>query len=185
MTSIEKYSKDYLASEILEVTNSNRNNDFPELSLYEKSIIYKYTNDGFEDINESLRSSEGKIFNDFGTFLNRSLNKLPNFDGLVYRAAQLTEAEIERYRVANRDNSILKECSFMSTSKSRLIAMAYRGNVVFRISSRTGKDIEKISKFGEYGFGNEKEVLFRANRKFKVLELINESDYTLITMEEV
>jgi len=185
MTVIEKYSTKYLTAEILEVTNSNRINYFPELTLYEKSIIYKYTNDGFEGINELLRSSKGKIFDDFGTFLNRSLNKLPNFDGLVYRAAQLTEAEIERYRVACNDNSILKEYSFVSTSKSRLIAMSYRGNVVFRISSRTGKDIEKISKFGEYDSENEKEVLFRANRKFKVLELVNESDYMLITMEEV
>lgn len=185
MISIEKYSKENLTHEMLEITNSIRNNHLPELTLYEKAIIYKYTNDGFEEINELLRNFKGNKNNVFGRFLNRSLSKLPNFEGLVYRAAQLSKLELDRYVIAFKDNSIIKEFTFVSTSKSRLIAMAYRGNVVFRISSRTGKDIEKISKFGEYGFSNEKEVLFRSNRNFKVLEVTEESDYTLITMEEV
>jgi hypothetical protein len=51
--------------------------------------------------------------------------------------------------------------------------------------SRTGKDVEKLSKFGKGSLFNEKEVLFRPNRNFKVLEVTKESDYALITMEEI
>jgi hypothetical protein len=143
MISIEKYSKENLAHEMLEIKNTDRNKNCPELTLCEKSIIYKYTNDGFEEINELLRNSKGKKNDTFGKFLNFSLKKLPNFDGLVYRAAQLTKSEIDRYIVAFDNNTVIQEYSFISTSKSRLTAMSYRGNVVFRISSRTGKDIEK------------------------------------------
>jgi len=185
MKSIEKYSNENLTPEMLEIKNSNRNNHFPDLTLHEKAIIYKYTNDGFEQINELLRNSNGKKINNFGHFLNITLNKLPNFDGLVYRAAHLSKLELERYFAACESNSTIKEYSFVSTSKSRLIAMAYRGNVVFRVSSRTGKDVENLSKFGKDSLFNEKEVLFRPNRNFKVLEVTKESDYTLITMEEI
>lgn len=164
MISIDKYSNEHLTAEMLEIKNSNRDSDYPELTLHEKAVIYKYTNDGFEEVNEILRKSEGKMINDFGKFLNRSLKKIKSFDGLVYRAVQLTEKELERYIDAYKSKSNLKEYSFISTTKSRLIAMAYRGNVVFRIYSKTGKDIEKLSKFGVYGNQNEKEVLFQSNR---------------------
>ena len=185
MSAIEKYAIQSLTTEILAIQNSDRINEFPRLDIYEKAIIYKYSEDGYENLNATLRKSKGKTLPEFGKFLTRVLNKLPNFDGLVYRSANLTKQEIKRYTDALKNNELLKEYTFVSTSKSRLTAMAFSGNVLFRIYSQTGKEIENIAKFGKYNPPNEKEVLFKSNRDFRILEISKETAYTLITMEEV
>ena len=59
MNELEEYSKTYLKSEISEIQLSNRNFELNQLSIYEKAIIYKYSKDGFRDINEVLRKSKG------------------------------------------------------------------------------------------------------------------------------
>jgi len=46
------------------------------------------------------------------------------------------------------------------------------------------KEIENVSKFGINSGQNEKEVLFLANTKFNILEIICENEITIITMEE-
>jgi hypothetical protein len=58
----EEYAKEYLTREIQEIENSNRLNVLTDLTVYEKAIIYKYSEDGYLDLNERLRVSEGKIF---------------------------------------------------------------------------------------------------------------------------
>jgi hypothetical protein len=185
VTATEIYSKNKLTREISEIQSSKRNLESPELDLYEKALIYKYSEDGYEVVNETLRKSKGKAMTEFGKFLTKVLDKLPDFDGLVYRSANLTKGELKRYTDALSNNELLKEYSFVSTSKSRLIAMVFNGNVLFRIYSRTGKEIEKIAKFGIHGSPNEKEILIKANRNFRLLEITNQPTYTLITMEEV
>ena len=62
--------------------------------------------------------------------------------------------------------------------------MSFKGNVLFRMFSRTGKDIKKITKFGINDSPNEKEVFFSSNKTFRILDITKESTYTLITMEE-
>lgn len=185
MIELEEYSKTNLKYEISEIQVSNRNSELNQLNIYEKAIIYKYSSDGFEEVNEILRKSKGKNINEFGNYLDYSLKKLENYEGLVYRGANLSKTELNRYLNSFKKNLLLTEYSFTSTSKSRLIAMSFKGNVLFRIYSRTGKSIEKITKFGISGYPNEKEVLFSSNRKFRILEITNESTYSLITMEEI
>lgn len=184
MKALENYAIKNLAAEILAIQNSGRNEDPIEINLYEKAVIYKYTDDGYESINEALRKSDGKSCSQLGVFLIKALNKLPDFEGLVYRSVNLSPKELERYSIALRDNRLLKEHAFLSTSKSRLTAMAFNGNVLFRMYSRTGKEIENIARFGKYNPPNEREVLFKPNRNFRILEITNEASYTLITMEE-
>ena len=130
-------------------------------------------------------NQKGEEINDFGTYLNSSLNKLQRFEELVYRGVNLSKTELNRYINSFNKNLLVTEFSFISTSKSRLIAMSFNGNVLFRIFSRTGKDIEKITKFGINGPYNEKEVLFHTNRKFRILDIKKEIAYSLITMEEI
>ena len=185
MKSIEKYAIGKLSKEIAEIEKSKRNTETPELNVYEKALIYKYSENGYQLVNENLRKSKGKKFDVFGKLLDQTLEKLPNFDGLVYRSANLTNHELRRYNDTIAKNDLLKEYSFTSTSKSRLLAMAFKGNTLFRIYSRTGKEIEKIAKFGENGIINEKEVLFSPNKNFRVLEITKEINFTLITMEEI
>lgn len=160
MTELEEYALKNLEGEISEIKVSNRNSELNQLNIYEKAIIYKYSRDGFDELNEILRKSKGEKINEFGNYLNYSLNKLESYEGLVYRGVNLSNSELDRYLNSFKTNSLLREYSFTSTSKSRLIAMSFNGNVLFRMFSKTGKSIEKITKFGLSGYPNEKEVLF-------------------------
>jgi|SRR6185312_340271 len=185
MNEIETYAKTNLAAEILVIESTHRKNEYPKLTTYHKAIIYKYSDDGFKDINEELRKSKGKTFSHFAKHLNNVLKQLPDFDGLVYRKVYLTKQELTKYRNALKNNKPLKEFPFISTTKSRLTAMNFAGtttytpNCLFRIQTKTGKEIDKIAKF------DEKEVLLLPNTTFRVLEIRKEIDYTLITMEEI
>ena len=185
MNEIETYAKTNLAAEILIIENTRRKNESPQLTTYDKAVVYKYSDDGFKNINEELRKSKGKTFSAFAKHLNNALKQLPDYDGLVYRKVHLTKLELTKYRNALKNNNPLREFPFTSTTKSRLIATnfagttTYKPNCLFRIQTKTGKEIDKIAKF------DEKEVLILPNTTFRVLEIRKETDYTLITMEEI
>jgi len=182
---VEKYASEKLFWEINEITNSERLKELPKLNVYEKAIVFKYSNDGFEDLNESLRINKGKNLTEFGKLLDTVLLKLSDFEGLVFRKVFLSKSELEKYIAAYKEKKIITEQTFISTSKSRLIAMEFKGNTFFRIYSKTGKEIEKIAKFGIHSPPNEKEVLFAPNKQFQVLEVNELESYTLVTMEEI
>ena len=184
---IEKYVLTNLASELNEIRNTFRNTELTMLSDYEKAIIYKYTDDGYESINEILRASSGKVNNKFGTLLNKALGKLPNYSLLCYRTAKLSSLEKNKYIYAYRSKTSITEHSFVSCTKSKLLAMMFRPfNVLFTIHSKYGKEIENIAKFGINSGQNEKEILFKNNSNFSVLNITTDNDGTLlIIMEEV
>lgn len=179
----EEYAKRYLSLEIKDIERSPIN-DYGELSIYEKALIYKYSKDGYEDLNEYLRISKGGN-SDYGKLLNKCLNKLPDFEGLVYRCVDLTISEMQIYIDAASQNTLVTEYSFVSTSKSELTANSFGRKVKFIIYSRTGKEIEKFAKFGLHNPPNEKEVLFKTGKSFNVLEVTKDIDSALIIMEEV
>lgn len=110
---------------------------------------------------------------------------MQNFEEIVYRGVNLSKIELENYKIHFEENRSIIENCFVSTTKSRLIATSFLGNVLFRILSRTGKEIEKISKFGIKGFPNEREVLFSYKKQFRILGIENDAAVTLITMEEI
>ena len=62
-------------------------------------------------------------------------------------------------------------------------------NTVFKnltFNGKTGKDIEKIAKFGEGSSYNEYEILFQPNRRFEILEIDRSNrNLLIITMEEI
>lgn len=73
---LEEYVNEYLEKEITIVERFNH--AYPFLSLYEKAIIYKYTEDGYENLNELLRNSNGVNINEFGIHLKNVLEKIPS-----------------------------------------------------------------------------------------------------------
>lgn len=171
---------------MLAIEKSPRISELPNLTVFEKSLIYKYSEDGYEMANETLRQTKGIEMNDFAKLLFIILGKLPDYKGLVYRNVDLTQTQLRRYQKAFSENKPVKEYAFVSTSKSSLIAGQYGGNTAFKIFSRTGKSIDKIAKFGVHNPApNEQEVLFRANRIFKVLQISKDGDKTKIIMEEI
>lgn len=160
---IEEYAQDLLKSEISIIENSDKYYVYPELSIYEKAIILKYSDDGYEDLNEKLRASSGKDFSVFGVLLLDCLNKLRNFVGNVYRGINLTKKELENYENAFLNDKPITEHFFISTSRSQLIGKQF-GKTKFEIFTKSGKNIERIAKHT-----NELEVLIPCNCRFRVI----------------
>jgi hypothetical protein len=92
----------------------------------------------------------------------------------------LTVVQIEVYRQALIAGNTVTEHAFISTSKSELVARMFNGNTVFQMISKTGKEIESISRYPI-----EKEILFCKNTAFNVLNVTQQDGITLIIMEEV
>lgn len=156
------------------------------LSIYEITLVYYYTESGYENTNEILIQNNGTITTHYAQFLADTLRKLPDYQSIVFRGANLLASQKQRYIVANQENILITEPLFLSTSRSEIIANLFsKGNTLFTIFSKTGKQIEKFSKFGLYSGQNEKEVLFLPNTKFEVLDVTQSTSKTLIVLEEI
>ena len=94
------YVEKNLSAELREIERSARNSRVSELNKYEKALIYKYSDDGFDQVNTELRKKKGKNETQFGLLLAQALEKLPNYEGLVYRGVFLTESELQKYKKA-------------------------------------------------------------------------------------
>lgn len=153
----------------------------PELSLYEKAFVYKYTKDVMkvEAVNGALRDGHEP---EFASLLKAVLQKMPPFVGQVYRGSDLSKKERERYQPGR----IVHEPTFLSSSRQKRIAYQFCGNSMFSLLSwERGRSVERLSKFGSNSSQNEKEVLFLPGTRFRVLGVTKERSYTLIRLEEV
>ena len=109
---------------------------------------------------------------------NSGLNKLQVYQGVVYRGTFLTEQQIQKYKEAFKKGEVWIEKGFTSSSMDK--QSAFKGNVRYEFLSKTGVMVEKLSEFD-----NEKEVLFKSNSQFKILEVIENNGSTLIRMKEI
>lgn len=178
-----KYVHENLSKELIEISMSDRAGYEAGLTIYEKAIIYHYTDYGYESLNEQLRS--GQSISEFGLFLNYSLDKLPNYKDLCYRTIRCSKKDLEKYYSAFRNSSIITEKSFLSCSKSRILALQFSDTPLFIIWSKKGKDVEKIAKFGIDSGQNEKEIIFKSGSGFKVLDITENENKIIIILEEV
>ncbi|MDZ7899902.1 MAG: ADP-ribosyltransferase [Arcicella sp.] len=177
----EEYAKEYLTQEIQAIENSNRLNVLTELTVYEKAIIYKYSEDGYLDLNERLRISKGKDISDFGLLLDEFLSKLPDYQGIVFRGVNLPKYKIDEYFIKFERKERVIENAFLSTSLKTSEAYKY-GTTVLQIFSRTGKSVESISRYPY-----EKEILFRYNRQFEIvaIDFDKEDNKYFTVLEEI
>ena len=182
MEELEDYVKQNLPTALKSVIESERLVELHNLSIYEKAVIFAYTdarNQQHQLLNELLWRSKGSENTDFGRFLESSLDKLENYTGMVFRGVQESNCDIERYIKAQENKLIITEFAFLSASKFQIIAQGF-GRIVFRIYAKRAKDIEKISKFKK-----EKEVVFGRNTSFKVVKITNTGFYIIITLKEI
>lgn len=130
--------------------------------------------------------------------ISAGLESMPNYEGKVRRATQLPN-DILDYYYQNK-GKIIEEKGFLSTTKSLSLSdedllkkfavesddLDYNyeddstTNVLYNINSKKGKNITLISDYGD-----EEEILFQPNSKFKVKSIKQKSKYTIIELEQV
>lgn len=148
------------------------------LDAKDLAAIADYTGPGYSEINAALRS--GKPLTSEMTeriaSIDASLDKLPKYEGIVYRGTDLPPNVLAKYR----SGATVTEDSFTSTSASK--SAAFTGNVRFKIFSRTGRSVSAYSQYP-----SEDEVLFKHGTKFVVRSRSFDlkTGETVITMIEV
>ena len=80
---IEKYVLKNLSQELDQVKKLKNFSNDTELNEFEKTIIWHYSDDGYESLNEILR--QGGTISDFGKHLNFVLDKLSDYRLLCFR----------------------------------------------------------------------------------------------------
>lgn len=179
---LEQYVKQHLLRALNRITESDRVNELPNLTIYEKAIIFAYTDingNHHQILNERLRASKGTDVSDFGYFLEATLAKLDDYEDLVFRGVDKAYCDVQKYIKAKETKSRVTEYQFLSASKFQIIAQGF-GHILFRIYSKRAKNIEKVSKFVR-----EKEVLFQRGASFKVIYVTDNGFSTIITLKEI
>lgn len=158
----------------------------------EIAFIYGYTDDEYESLNERLRKKNGEIDTEFGRELDRILAKLPNFEGFTFRGTMLSSKHLKIYKEAFEFDKVVTEPTFLSTSRVEAIARMYMRlsrdshQVLFKIFCKQGKSIEKYSKFDSLSGQNEKEILFRPNTQFEIVDIdTSNTSIIIITLNEI
>lgn len=149
-----------------------------ELTDNEQYAINQYIGPESYRINEVLRNNleltkqQEKIINN----LDKVLDKMPNYDGIVQRSIMLDKEQIKKFLELHQEGNIIKYKAYTSTT----VGTRYNdySNIELLIKSINGKDMRKYNK-------EEQEILFKRNTKFKVIkkEKINNTYY--IHMEEI
>jgi DNA repair exonuclease SbcCD ATPase subunit len=129
-----------------------------------------YTGSHYSWINRALRAGgeEAKKIAPMKEMLNRALKKLAPYKGEVGRGATLPQAVFDEHK----PGAIVNYSAFTSTAIGTGFGSAHK----FIIKSKTGRYIGSHSSVY-----SEREVLFAADTKFKVLEVKGNE----VTMEEV
>ena len=149
----------------------------------ELAVFYAYTTSdvpwGYARPNEALRKAHAgsplpKRYGNYRRTLNDALDRLPDYPAAgLRRGTSLSPEDVARY-VPGR---IVTEAAFTSAS----IGKGFSGNVRFTIHGRHGKHIDRLS-----AYPSEREVLFKAGTRFRVLNVRPEGNRRVkIEMEEV
>lgn len=136
-------------------------------------LIKKYCLTDEEVVAISLRTSEKlKQLQPFIDVLNSALNKLPNYEGDVFRQTNLNEKLLKLHKVGK----VVTYTAFTSTYNKRRFAPNERNKVAIYIESFTGKEIPHVSNYKTA----ESEVLFKSDTKFQITKRLDQSDGTTI-----
>ncbi len=183
MRELEEYVQSQLENE-LKIVHRSFAQSLTKISAEEKAIIFKYTDDGYDSLNEKLRDSKGTKISEYGEHLESVLSKLDCYEGVVYRGTKSISHKLAKYWRAYVTKEVITEYAFVSASRKKGVARQF-GTILFEILSKNGKLIENISKFGLVSGQNEYEILFHRNSKFLITGFEKQDIYTLITMEEI
>lgn len=144
----------------------------------EKKALSAYTdNDVARSLNARLWAGDQSALDDYPQLLP-ALDRLPAQRGVeVYRAINLTDAQLSRYR--DHVSEMIAEPAFISTSRLPMLP-SFPGNTFFSIRSESGRDISSYSLHP-----GQQEILFRRGSQFRVVDFREENGRYFVALEEV
>lgn len=148
------------------------------LSDEEQYAINKYISSDFYSINEKLRNGIELTQQEMSLSdnLDRALDKLPIYDGIVTRSLQLNNNALQEFIDIHKVDKIVEYRAYSSTTKGgRYNELS---NVELYINSKTGKNLEKYNR-------EEQEILFKRSSLFKVKEVEKIEGVYHILLEDI
>ncbi len=137
--------------------------EFDNLEPEERRALNTYISSEAYKINEKLRNGSklGARDNKLITNLDSALDKMPNYEGEVYRSLSSVGLDVDEYLKTYEVGKIKTYPSYFSTGTE-----VYDGSflVQYVIKSKTGKDLRKHNP-------EESEILFKRDTKFKVTKV--------------
>jgi hypothetical protein len=129
----------------------------------DRGALKDYTGSGYHEMNDMLRGKRGFDVDvaQRCTALSTALSKLPDHKGMVTRGTNLTDSQLAAYS----KGTVVRERGFTSTDTRK----PFDGNTIFFIQSNSGKDVSEYSEFGPSAGGSEREVIFNAGTRFRVI----------------
>lgn len=154
--------------------DSSLKNESSILTTEEKGAIIKYISPDAYLLNDKLRRglklTESEI--NWKTALNKALEKLPEYEGIVYRSiSDFGILDINTFITSYEQGQIKRFPEFISTS---LEVYDESMPIQYIIKSKHGRDIRKYNP-------NEKEILFKSDACFLIMKV----EGNVIWMEEI
>ena len=59
-------------------------NDYDDLIIEERALIYRYSEGGYQDLNEQLTKHHSKNKSNYARLLNKCVGKLKNYEGSLF-----------------------------------------------------------------------------------------------------
>lgn len=171
---------------------------YPDVPNTELAVIHHYTRNGgnYRQLSKQMEKGTLTDFNSAAqTLITQGLEKLPTYQGSVYRGMIIKRKEFER--VFGGVGVVVKQNRFVSSSKDMNVAFKFatkkqekmRRNevqVFIKIEGKNGRDISQISEFnGNFVSENQQEVLFTNNTPFHIDRLEDKGDVIWLYMTEL
>lgn len=159
------------------------------VSEIEAVSVVGYTDILFNLLNmTAIQGVKNEAVEEISTMLEKALDRLPKYDGTVYRGMSLMPKDplLKTFEDVSSGDEI-KFPSFTSTSKDKSRAEGFVKKILgegvfFEIQPKSGSDISGLSLYPE-----ENEVLFKRNTTFEVLsnEFDKKEGIRIIKLKEV
>lgn len=156
------------------------------LDMEEKRALNRYVSSDSYKINEKLRTKKQLTDDEkqFVEMLDKALDKLPDYQGTVYRNItfdMVSDDEFDSFTRSHSVGNFIYYEGYTSTSRDK-VGYTIDGNKIVSITMKVkhGKD---INHFG-YGVPEEQEVLLKRGAKFEIMKAQLEDGNLFLTMEE-
>lgn len=144
-----------------------RDNGACGMTRQEYTGLLNYMGSLYSCLNRSLYTGQGEKFNLLTTTINSALERFPRYEGFVFRGSYLPQNVIDQHK----EGAVVDYPAFTSTSTDQSVSENFNGGShhigqMFLIYSKSGRPIMGVN-------AGEREVLFKAGTKFKVLKAQN------------